>query len=92
MWETLCHAPYSPDLCPPDFNLFLKLKELLRGTGFGSLNDLLLATTREICHLNKEWLSNGIQKLPDYWQVCIERGEDYIEGLEILFCIIVNTF
>jgi len=30
-WEVLPHAPYSPDMSPPDFNLFHKLKEPMRG-------------------------------------------------------------
>ena len=30
-WEVLPHAPYSPDMSPPDFNLFPKLKEPIRG-------------------------------------------------------------
>ncbi len=47
---------------------------------------------REIHHLNKERLLNGIQKLSDRWQVCVERGRDSIEGLQILFRIIINTF
>jgi len=30
-WEVLPHAPYSPDMSPPDFDLFHKLKEPMRG-------------------------------------------------------------
>jgi histone-lysine N-methyltransferase SETMAR len=26
-WEVLSHPPYSPDMSPPDFDLFPKLKE-----------------------------------------------------------------
>ncbi len=65
----------------PDFDLFPKLKEPLLGTHFESLDELSLDVTPEICHFNKERLPNGIQKLSDGWQACIERGEKYIEGL-----------
>ncbi len=41
----------------------------------------LLAMARETCRLDKERLLNEMQKLPDHWQECIERGEVYIEGL-----------
>ncbi len=84
IWETLRYLAYSPDFSLPDFVLFPKLKEPLRGTCFGSLNELPLAVTREIRYLNKKQLLNGIQKLPDRWQMCIEcidQGRDYTEGL-----------
>ncbi len=79
-WETTHHPPYSSKLSPPDFDLFPKLKEPFLGTCFRSLDELLLVVTQEICHLNKELLLNGIQKLPDHWQVCIERGGDLLKG------------
>ncbi len=72
-WETTHHPPYSPILSPPDSDLPLKLKEPPHGTQFGSLNEASLATTQEIRHLNKEWLLDGIQKLPSCWQTCIEK-------------------
>jgi len=33
-WEMLPHAPYNPDIRPPEFDLFHKLKEPMRGTVF----------------------------------------------------------
>ena len=33
-WEVLHHAPYSPHMSPPDFDLFPKLKETIRGPFF----------------------------------------------------------
>ena len=33
-WEVLPHASYSPDMSPPDFDLFPKLKEPMRGHRF----------------------------------------------------------
>ena len=39
-WEVSPHAPYSPDMSPPDFDLFQKLKEPMRGLGFSSLEEL----------------------------------------------------
>ncbi len=66
-WKTLHHPPYSPDSSVSDFDLFPKLKEPLCGTCSGSLDELSLAMTREICHLNKEWLLNRIWKLLDRW-------------------------
>jgi len=30
-WQVLPHPPYSPDMSPPDLDLFPRLKKLLRG-------------------------------------------------------------
>ena len=46
-WEVLPHAPYSPDMSPTDFNLFPKLKELMRGH-FSSLKVFPTDATRAI--------------------------------------------
>jgi len=35
-WEVLPHAPYSPDMSSPDFDLFHRLKEPMRGHRFPS--------------------------------------------------------
>ena len=51
-WEVLPHAPYSPDTCPQEFYLFLKLKECMRGRCFSSLEELSTDSTRAIRHMN----------------------------------------
>ena len=33
-WDVLDHPPYSPDLAPSDFHLFLHLKQYLAGKKF----------------------------------------------------------
>ncbi|GBN76728.1 hypothetical protein AVEN_43780-1 [Araneus ventricosus] len=35
-WEIFYHPPYSPDLAPSDFHLYLKLKEFPGGKHFRS--------------------------------------------------------
>ena len=42
-WEVLPHAPYSPDMSPPD--LFSKLKEPMHGHRFSSLEEVSAAVT-----------------------------------------------
>jgi hypothetical protein len=39
-WEILPQPPYSPELAPPDFHLFLKLKKQLRGLRFQTDEDV----------------------------------------------------
>ena len=46
------NAPYSPDMSPPDFILFPKLKEHVRGQCFSSLEKLSTDGTQAIRHIN----------------------------------------
>ena len=80
-WEVLPHASYSPDMSPPDFDLFSKLKEPMRGHRFSSLEEVSAAVTRAIRGLNKSGTLNGIENLPKSWDAVIEKQGDYIEGL-----------
>ena len=48
----LPHAHYNPDMSPPDFHLFPKLKQPLRGR-FYSLEDLYTDGIRAIRRMNK---------------------------------------
>jgi histone-lysine N-methyltransferase SETMAR len=47
-WEVLPHTPYSPHINPPNFDLFPKLKENMRGQRFSSLEEVFAAVTRAI--------------------------------------------
>ncbi|GFU00805.1 histone-lysine N-methyltransferase SETMAR [Trichonephila clavipes] len=38
-WEVLMHPPYSPDLAPSDYHLFLALQNLLSDKKLGSRED-----------------------------------------------------
>ncbi|VVC35793.1 Hypothetical protein CINCED_3A021583 [Cinara cedri] len=80
-WERLKHPPYSPDLSPPDFDLFPKLKEPRRGISFSNLDILNEEVSRRIRELNKDDVLCGIQALPKRWESCIDKQGDYIEGL-----------
>ena len=44
-WELLPYMPYSPVTSPPDFDLFPKLKEPMRGRRFPSLEELSIDVT-----------------------------------------------
>jgi hypothetical protein len=41
-------APYSPDMAPCDFWLFLKLKRPLNGSHFDSCKDIMWNATKEL--------------------------------------------
>ena len=80
-WEVLPHVPYSPDISPPDFDVFHKLKEPTRRHRFPSLEEVSAAVTQAIQELNKSGTLIGTANLPKCWDTVIEKQGDYIEGL-----------
>ncbi|GFU87094.1 histone-lysine N-methyltransferase SETMAR [Trichonephila clavipes] len=82
-WEELEHPLYSPD-SPLDLNLFLKIKEPIRGKRFATGEDIANAERRQgtlftHCAANAE--DDGIQRLQHRWQHVVIVAGDYIEGL-----------
>ena len=51
---TLYHPLYSPDLSPPDYFLFLKLKMKLKGLHFADVAEIQEAVTDELKKVQKE--------------------------------------
>jgi len=80
-WEVLTSQPYSPDMSPPEFDLFRKLKEPMHGHRFPSLEEVSAAVTHSIQGLNNSGTLNGIANLLKCWGVVIEKQGDYFEGL-----------
>ena len=80
-WQVLPHLLYSPDMCPPDFDLFPKLKKPLHGKHFRSIEEVSNEVTRVIRCINNEGVLTGIQDLPKRWTAVIKHNGDYVEGL-----------
>ena len=72
---------YSPDMSPPDFDLFPKLKQPMHGRRFSSLEELSTDITQAFQHRNKSGVLDGIIMLPKHWDSVIEKQGDYTEGL-----------
>jgi len=77
----LHNPPYSPDMSPPDFDLFPKLKKPLRGKSFRSVEEVSNEVTRVIRRINNEGVLTGTKYLSKRWTAVIKHSGDYIEGL-----------
>jgi hypothetical protein len=62
---TLYHQPFSPDLSPPDYFLFPKLKIKLKGLHFADVAEIQEAVTDELKKVQKGEFSAALQKLFD---------------------------
>jgi len=77
-WQVLPYPPYSPDMSPPAFDLFPKLKKQLRVKRFRSLEEVSNEVTRVIRRINNEGVLTGIQYLLKRWTAVIKHNGDYI--------------
>ena len=78
-WEQTDHPPYSPDLGPTDFHLFLYLKKSLGGKGFDDDDDLKDAVQKWLKSQAAAFCEKGIQKLVPRYDECLNNGGEYVE-------------
>ena len=78
-WEVLAHPPYSPDLAPSDYHLFLSLKDNLRDVTFKSLEDAEKWVKEFFESKQDSFYYRGIQKLPERWEKAIAAEGDYFD-------------
>ena len=83
----LPHPAYSLDLAPSNFPLFPKLKENHWGQSISSVEEVMAAICQWFWDEEKDFMKDGIQKLVEHWQKCIEVGGDYVENR---LCTVVN--
>ena len=68
--------PYSPDLAPCDFWLFLNLT----GCRYETIEEMKEAVTKVIDMLTQEDSDGAFQKLLEWYNKCIAAGGDYFKG------------
>jgi histone-lysine N-methyltransferase SETMAR len=71
--------PYSPDLSPPDYFMFTKLKMKLKGLYFPDVAEIQEAVTDELKKVQKQKFSAAFQKLYDRAKACIYANGAYFE-------------
>ena len=73
--QTFPQPPYSPDLAPGDFCLFLKL----RGCRYETTKEMKEAVTKIIDTLTQEDFHGTLEKLLEQYNKYIAAGGDYFE-------------
>lgn len=76
----LDHPPYSPDLAPCDYFLFPKVKSVLKGTHFESMEAVKQKTAELLRALSDEDFKHCFEQWKKRMQRCINSGGEYIEG------------
>lgn len=81
----LPHPPYSPDLSPCDFYLFLKLKKHLSGRRYRSRSSLGSAIHQFLNGISKKEYANVFRKWIQRLKKCVAVKSDYFEGMKIKY-------
>ena len=71
--------PYSPDLAPRDFHLFLHLKKFLAGKRFYDNDDLKDAVQKWLTSQAAALYEEGIEKRLPRYDKCLRKGGEYVE-------------
>jgi len=78
-WEQMDHPPYSPDLVPSDYHLFLHLKKFLGGKRFDDDSDLKVAVQKWLTSQAVAFYEEGVQKFVPRYDKCLNNGSEYVE-------------
>jgi len=73
------HPPYSPDLAPADFFLFLKLKTTLRRRRFQTIEEIQENAIRQLCAITESAFQEAFQQWKKRWERCIASRGGYFE-------------
>ncbi|GFW37062.1 histone-lysine N-methyltransferase SETMAR [Trichonephila clavipes] len=77
-WEVLMHPPYSPDLAPSDYPLFLALQNFLSDKKLGSREDCENRLLDVFTNNGQDFHEKGIMKLPLKWQQIMQQNGTYL--------------
>jgi histone-lysine N-methyltransferase SETMAR len=77
-WEVLAHPPWSPDLAPSDYHLFLSLRNYLRNKHYEDFDELKSDLTVFLESQPASFYKRGIERLPARWEKVVENNGDYI--------------
>ena len=77
-WIALAHPPYSPDISPCDYHVFLSLEDFCEGRLFNTRDDVKRAIEEWISTRRPGFWKDGVYKLEDRWQKVVQSNGDYI--------------
>jgi hypothetical protein len=78
-WEQFNHPPFSRDLVPSDFHVFLHLKTFLGGRQFHDDNEVKEAVNTWLALQVTSFCDARMQKLVPSYYKCLNNGGNYVE-------------
>ena len=77
-WDVFTHPPYSPDLAPNDYHLFLFMANALDGKNMASIEACENWMSEFFVNSNKGFYERGIKKLDSRQQQVTEHNDAYL--------------
>jgi histone-lysine N-methyltransferase SETMAR len=78
-WELFDHPPYSPDLAPSDYHLFMHIKNWFQSQPFNNNEELKADVETWLSSMAADFFEQGIVQLIPRYDKCLNSGGDYIE-------------
>ena len=78
-WTVPPHPPYSPELSPTDYHLFLSMSNSLSGKKFTTVAEVKSAVKKFFDEKTSGFYVRGIAKLPDRWMKVVKCDGKYFE-------------
>jgi len=78
-WDIIDHPPYSPDLAPSAFHLFLHLKKYLTGKKFDDGDEVQEEAMTWFKGQAADFYDSGLQKLVPRLNKYLDNAGDYVE-------------
>lgn len=79
--STISQPPYSPDVAPPDFFLFSRLKLLMKGRHFETVDNVKKACTKAIKNILRKVQRDAFDAWKSRWKRCINERGAFFETL-----------
>jgi hypothetical protein len=73
------HPPYSPDLVPRDYHLFIYHRNRLGSQSFNNDEELMEGVNKCLSSQVADFFDTGIQELLPRYDKCFNSGSDYVE-------------
>jgi [histone H3]-lysine36 N-dimethyltransferase SETMAR len=77
-WEVLSHPPYSPDIKPSDYHLFISMQHFLSDKVFRNINDIKISLSKFFASKPTTFYKEGIKNLVRRWAIILDNDGYYI--------------
>jgi len=81
-WTVIPHPPYSPDLAPCDFSLFLTMKETLKGKRFATVEEVKTDSQEALNNIKLQQFQRCFTQWEKRLDKCIASIESILKGIK----------